>query len=758
MQSARAASVSLRLQRCSTIATALAAALAGALLARCLLSESYVRIPAVLVAPVAEDLGPTALTATVLDLLVLLLSALILWLAPGRGSAAAAWRRLGRWAVGLGLFLLLIGVLVSWRAASEPRPALLAGMNVWISVAAALALARAAADRALRLVLVAALIAGGATISVKCAVQRFIEAPDTIAAFAEHKRELLARGVQPDDPMIVNFERRAASLARESTGFHYHANITASGLAAALLVTLGLFAAALRSAPARAGPVVVAAVLVLLTAYGLWLTGSTGAFAASLCGVGVLLALLHRRLAAHPWRLALLCVSAYVALAAAGALYGTWRDTLPHPSLAFRWYYWKAAAAAWLEAPWTGIGRLNFGDYYLRLKDPGSVEDVKDPHNVWLSLLVEMGPCALAGAGLLLLAALSTATARLPARGTSNEAPHECGLRSTGALLPALVAPAAFALTHAVFGGVAAPEVITLWSFEVLGVWSIAYIASLAVLFTTQGGAAQIQAGLLAAMAAMLVHGLVDFALVTPAGAAFFALLVGAACAATGGATMCRASTARRLAALAAVPVGAVLAVNALALARIDTALRELRLLPIEATPRLDLRTAFADPDDPDAARLAAERITERATRTAEPAAQLDLLGAARDLLELSLHYNPHSEQAHRRLAVIFDAVARIQFAENKPQEGLAALRLAAAHWQRAVALSPANPRTRLAAARALLAAARHGDDAILVHQARENLETARRIDDLRPPGDTARLSADQRTEIEELLAAMPPS
>lgn len=227
----------------------------------------------------------------------------------------------------------------------------------------------------------------------------------------------------------------------------------------------------------------IAALLCVLLAASLWLTGSLGALVGGLVGVLALVFLgFSARWSARHARglLALLCAG-YLAVVGVAAAYGVVKGTLPHPSLAFRWYYWTTAGRAWQDAPLTGLGRGNFATAYVQYKPPESTEEVRDPHNLWLTLLVELGPLGLAGglllSGLCVLAGL---------RGLDRPAP-EAEPNPSAATVAARAVPVAagLLLVHALFSGrpLGDRDFALLWMLDVVRNWILAFVVFLWLLF-----------------------------------------------------------------------------------------------------------------------------------------------------------------------------------------------------------------------------------------------------------------------------------
>ncbi|MGE0481975.1 MAG: O-antigen ligase family protein, partial [Phycisphaerae bacterium] len=498
--------------------------------------------------------GPTLFSIAVLDLLLLVAATLVL--APARTLATAAP------AAVLAAALLIVSVVVSTAAAADQRIAANAGAHLVAMTLAGFALAKLTRHRDLARLALAAVLATGCANAVKCFAQRSTEFGQTLEEWNVRKQQLLDAGYAVDDPLLVNFERRIRSA--EAFGFHYHPNIAASsmmmallaaaGAAAALLVRpgreaahTGASSAARETAPGRADPraaphpptardarpsralpivVLLGAGATLLAA--LPLTGSAGALLALLAGAAVFGALLvlRDRVPRLRRRLIVTLVGVYVVVISAGAVWGLARGTLPHSSLAFRWQYWTASIAAYADAPLTGLGRENFADAYLRHKSADAVEEVRNPHNLWLSLLVELGPVGLLAGALL---ALIAASAALPTSANAATRPGEAATAGSEIELAEATeqtrtrcAPArativalivALAAVHALFGGVALqnPAVAIVWSIELVGVWAFALVGCAWAIGFVEGRtrANVLCFGAFAALAASLVHGLV---------------------------------------------------------------------------------------------------------------------------------------------------------------------------------------------------------------------------------------------------------
>ncbi|HMQ14871.1 MAG TPA: O-antigen ligase family protein, partial [Phycisphaerae bacterium] len=514
-------------------------ALLALLATRLLIAEAYEPLNLPFLDPSVLAIGPTPASTVALDSLLMVLSALTL--------AGVRRRSPGRLA-SIALVCLLLAVAISSALALKPRLALNAGAGLLAAALAAFALAQLADRRWMMRLLLAAVLAVGGANALKCVLQRTIEFEEVRQGWEQRKQELLAQGVSLSDPSIVNFERRLNSLA--VMGYLGHPNVTGGCLAACVVLTIGLALAVPRRATgaqsdaASVHPMLalgIAAALLALLGCGLWLTDSLGATAAAAAGVVTLLLMLTaaaRRASART--MFALLAGGYGAIILSGAVYGTLRGSLPHESLAFRWDYWQAAFRALPEKALTGVGRLNFLEAYLRHKAPAATEEVRDPHNLWVSLLVELGPLGLLAGALLAAAALRSAlraTDSPPAPRAPTRSRGPSGAASTPPTAPVPGDPPAFICALA--AGLATLLAYTLFSNMLLDAVGLALpllllLVGLCAAFEAVPPNARadrvLRLALAGALAALLLHSLVDFTLLTPGGAALMAAL--AACAA----------------------------------------------------------------------------------------------------------------------------------------------------------------------------------------------------------------------------------
>jgi tetratricopeptide (TPR) repeat protein len=172
-----------------------------------------------------------------------------------------------------------------------------------------------------------------------------------------------------------------------------------------------------------------------------------------------------------------------------------------------------------------GAGLGSFADRYTRFKTPAGTE-VKKPHNVYLGLATEAGPVALIALGFLVVA---FARACLKSRGSGKETPDSSDswledrspwrlLALVGGLCGALAAFVASATTEA---GVQASSIVEWLSGGAdsrtifTAVLHLAFFPVWGVLFwfffRVDASSRAVRAGIMGGIAAVLVHGFVDF-------------------------------------------------------------------------------------------------------------------------------------------------------------------------------------------------------------------------------------------------------
>ena len=267
---------------------------------------------------------------------------------------------------------------------------------------------------------------------------------------------------------------------------------------------------------------------------GLVLTGSVGGWVAAAAGLVVFALLMKGRWLVEAVRARLpestrarRAVLAAAAAAALAALIVIGVIFMRTPSMQFRVEYWRAGASMLADKP-MGSGLGSFGERYTRFKTPAGTE-VREPHNVYLGLAAEAGPVVLIALGFL-LAGFAMACLRPRGREEKPPAAQTSSNSWFGELSPwrtlALVGGlcgvlAAFVASATTEAGVQASSIMELFGGEAdsrgvfTGIAHLAFLPAWGVLFwlffRLDPGAPAVRAGIMGGIAAVLVHGLVDF-------------------------------------------------------------------------------------------------------------------------------------------------------------------------------------------------------------------------------------------------------
>lgn len=717
--------------------------------ARPLIPESFTHVEFSFLAALPTTGGPTPGTTSGLDAL-LLAASIGVWV---RSRRTAAVSRVALPA----LVLLGVAVVVSTIAADDKRLAANAGSHLSIAALAGVALLRVMVRPWMPRLLLAVVLAGASANAAKCVLQTVSELPDTIEEWEKQKVELVSRGFDLDNPLIVNFERRVYSA--QPFGYLFHPNVTASCMMMGLLAAAGLLAGHVggfgfrtRSAPLAAG-------VCALLAVGIWLTDSKGAVLSAGVGIGLLTAfgLLRRAILRRPRVTFGVLGAGYLLVIAATAGFGLTRGTLPGTSLAFRWQYWTAAAQTVAEAPLSGIGRENFADAYMRHKRPESTEEVRNPHNLWLTLLVELGPLGLIAGALLSGACLFGAVRRLADQPAATAGPVAF---PAARAVPAIVGVLG---VHALFAGLS----LSAGWLQLASTWLLALAACIWLIARLEHGGAHgwLVAGIVAALCGSLLHNLVGFSLLTAAGLASFVALAAAAIA-LGRPVPAQPEPERPRLPVIPTFVGAVLLLTHVALVAVPTAragvfLQEMRAKLERSKNEQDAynalqtgrRAVAADRWDPSAPRAVARAALRLAAFEHFPSAQrLAWLALAREQARIALERNPRRAATHSLLGSVERSTADIYFDENRPGDALAELRSAAEHYDAAVELYPTNPHGRVSAADAQYRIWKRSADPENARAAATHLRRALEINATRKPEVADRLRASELDQIQGRL------
>jgi O-antigen ligase len=366
---------------------------------------------------------------------------------------------------------------------------------------------------------------------------RTLDVPDLQELWKTDGPRILAeRGWAPDSFQAQQFEKKLTS--GEVYGFSASPNTYAAQLVTLAFVVVGVGLQRWKDGDESGW--IGAVFLALLPALVLpFFTGSKTAFVtASMGGLLLFASLRWRETLASRHRAAYLGGLALAGLGVVAVLaVGLVRGGLPIASLNFRWSYWVGSWSAFWDRPLLGTGWANFISGYLPARVERAAEEIKDPHNLLVRFFVELG---LVG-GILAIAWLARLAweATRPAAGAVKPVPSR----------PAAIPPprsrelnwiAAMVVLSLVIGAAAAIDFAfapDAWTFDLLKRVLFAFLLAIGVLLAVMrtGEAIRIDdrpaphlsAAMTVAVAVLLLHASIDFALFETATSLIFALLVG---------------------------------------------------------------------------------------------------------------------------------------------------------------------------------------------------------------------------------------
>ncbi|HKQ47291.1 MAG TPA: O-antigen ligase family protein [Phycisphaerae bacterium] len=340
------------------------------------------------------DTPPGAMPATTTAIFAVILGAAVLVAAVRLWQGGRAYRWTGS---ELGIAVLAIAMTVSTARAGQKHLALTGSLD-FLGLLLYLLTLRQLLVRPwhVRLVLIA-ILATGAMVAAKCAYQRWVEIPDTIQYYEEHKAEFTQDSGADDrsSGMLHDFEQRMRSGA--VSGYFQHPNVLAS-----YLILVIMTAAAVAQSRWRRRPVwtlIMPALIGVAAFAALYFAQSKGAAAA--CGVAILIWLFTSRFSdvirRRPYAIAAAFWTAFAIAAVALVATLQARPESLGRSMLFRSFYWQGASTLIRDQGLWGIGADNFGRYFSRYKAVECPEDVEDPHSWPVKALAEWGAVGLTG-------------------------------------------------------------------------------------------------------------------------------------------------------------------------------------------------------------------------------------------------------------------------------------------------------------------------------------------------------------------------
>lgn len=473
--------------------------------------------------------GMVADTVYSVTLSALLIFGFVLWLVRRIAGGRLVYHLTG---LEPGLALFALAAVLSTLGASDVRTAITHAVMLIAPMLAALLLTQILDSPARRRIVLVVIVALGVVSAYGCAEQFLITNAVTIEQYEKSPEVLLKPlGIEPGTFQHFLFEHRLYS--RGIRAFFTTGNSAASFLIMASFAAAALLFSRIREVRGvqsrNAGHILFALLATAIVVAGLLLTQSKGGIMALFAGaiLFALLLLLDRRFGARKRRILAIAAPVLLLLAIGASVavvsYGLRHERLPGGnSMLVRWQYWVASARMYAEHPLLGVGPGNFSFYYPHYKAPAALEAVADPHNFLLSLSTQYGPLGLLGVLIMVLVPLGRSIARVSSAAIPRaEANGPFRRLALGILLAVcvcllVVRPQLIPMTGADSAEVMFYEAVALYITPVAA-FLIGFLLIAAPLGpSTERRDHVLPAALAAAVLAVLMHNLIDFALFEP--------------------------------------------------------------------------------------------------------------------------------------------------------------------------------------------------------------------------------------------------
>jgi O-antigen ligase len=333
--------------------------------------------------------GPVAVLAFGLALWLMPMLLAASWIAEGRARLIHPWLLVP-------VALFIIGAAVSTALAADKSSALVRAAEMtglWAGAWALVESLRSDGERRFLLAALVAVAAGTAAVGIHQAAWGL---PEAWQYFQQHREEVLTQqNIIPGSYAEKAFVGRFTGGVQASLG---HPNVLAALLVLGLFVALGLAREKWSEAATRGarGLAAMLAAAAAVCAAGLVLTQSRGGILAAVVGLwwlGVAWRVKRRGRRIAFYLLPLVAGAAALAVAAMADGPTVEKALL---SLRYRLDYWQATAQVLLRHGLAGVGLENFGLYYTEFKLPTAPEEIRDPHNLVLSMWSNLGVAGLA--------------------------------------------------------------------------------------------------------------------------------------------------------------------------------------------------------------------------------------------------------------------------------------------------------------------------------------------------------------------------
>ena len=313
-------------------------------------------------------------------------------------------------AMGTGLAILVTGLILATFYAANKRAAITSAVTLLAPILMAIMLAHLLDSHAKIKILLIALASLGFVAAFQSADQFFIENDLLIQQYQDDPDAILQPlGITRNSFNHTLLEHRIYS--KDVRGSFTTGNSAGSFAILTSFAAIALLAELLKnrkSFPSLSGNRALAALILAVVLFGLFITRSKGAVFAFLIAVAIFAFLLRSTRPKLSKNIILAaCVIGVIALVPLVAWFGLKFGRLPGGNaMLVRWQYWRASAQMFLDHHLTGIGGGNFSSFYPQYKPSAAPETVSDPHCFVLSILTQFGPLALLGFLIIILSPL----------------------------------------------------------------------------------------------------------------------------------------------------------------------------------------------------------------------------------------------------------------------------------------------------------------------------------------------------------------
>jgi hypothetical protein len=313
-------------------------------------------------------------------------------------------------AMGTGLAILVTGLILAAFYAANKRAAITSAVTLMAPILMAIMLAHLLDSHAKIKILLITLASLGIVAAFQSADQFFIENDLLIQQYQDDPGAILQPlGITKNSFNHILLEHRIYS--KDVRGYFSTSNSAGSFAILASFAAIALLAELLKnrkSFPSLSGNRALAALVLAVVLFGLFVTRSKGAICAFLIAAAIF-AFLSRSTRPKLSKNIILtaCVIGVIALVPIIAWFGLKFDRLPGGNaMLVRWQYWHASAQMFLDHHLTGVGGGNFSSFYPQYKPSAAPETISDPHCFVLSILTQFGPLALLGFLIIILSPL----------------------------------------------------------------------------------------------------------------------------------------------------------------------------------------------------------------------------------------------------------------------------------------------------------------------------------------------------------------